>query len=249
MITILNEQELQLIAKYQKENPEFERIVSKVLQQYNLDLSKFSHELRNPITLISSSLQLIESQHPEVKEFKFWKETMDDIQYVCCLLDELSSYNKSSSLNITSFSITELILSTCNSINNHCNHTRQIFTYHYSSDLPPLMNGDRVKIREVLINLLKNAKDAINLEHGTISLNAYMINQDFIQIEISDDGCGIPLEYQKTIFEPFVTYKPNGSGLGLTICKNIIVAHNGHISFISTPDVGTTFFISLPLSL
>jgi signal transduction histidine kinase len=244
---MFNNNDRQQIEEIMKKNPEFNCLVLKVLEQYNFSICKFSHELRNPITLISSSLQLIESQHPEVKDFKFWNETMDDIQYVCSLLDELSCFNKSANLNVSEYSIIDLLDSTSSSICSDFNSSTRKFTCHYSKTLPTI-RGDFVKIRQVITNLLKNAKDAIDEVSGTISLSAYCKDDAHIQIEISDNGCGIPKERQDSVFEPFVTYKPNGSGLGLPICKRIIEAHKGCISFQSSLNEGTTFYITLPIN-
>jgi len=243
---MLNENDRQLLADLKKTNPELDCLVSKMMKQYEFDISRFSHELRNPITLISSSLQLIESQHPEVKDFKFWKETMDDMQFVCSLLDELSSFNKCASLHITKYSIRELLDSTCSAVYNNMNKHAQKFTYSYADTLP-VISGDPVKIREVLINLLKNAKDAIDPDTGFVHLTAYKLNEDNICIEIKDNGCGIPPEHYESVFEPFVTYKASGSGLGLPICKKIIQSHNGSIYFETLEGAGTTFYITLPV--
>ena len=63
------------------------------MEDTNFTVAKITHEIRNPLTLINSSLQLIESMHPEVKEFPFWSQTMDDITYVNELLEDLAAYS------------------------------------------------------------------------------------------------------------------------------------------------------------
>lgn len=60
------------------------------MEDTNLTIAKIAHEIRNPLTLINSSLQLIETMHPEVKDFQFWSQTLDDVEYLNQLLDELS---------------------------------------------------------------------------------------------------------------------------------------------------------------
>ena len=62
------------------------------MEDTNLTIAKIAHEIRNPLTLINSSLQLIETMHPEVKDFQFWSQTLDDVEYLNQLLDELSLY-------------------------------------------------------------------------------------------------------------------------------------------------------------
>lgn len=244
---MINENDRRQLEEISKNNPEFSCLISKIIEEYKFNICKFSHELRNPITLINSSLQLIESQHPEVKDFKFWNETMADIQYVRSLLDELSTYNKSNTLNFSEYSISDLLNSIYSGICNDINTSTRTFTLNCSQTLP-LLTGDSLKIRQVITNLLKNAKDAIDPINGAISLTAYCLDNDNLQIEITDNGCGIPSEYQETIFEPFVTYKQNGSGLGLSISMKIIEAHHGTIKFDSQVNKGTTFYITLPIN-
>jgi signal transduction histidine kinase len=243
---MLNNNDRQKIEELMKANPEFNCLILKIIDEYKFNISKFSHELRNPITLINSSLQLIESQHPEVKTFKFWNETMADIQYVRSLLDELSTFNQSNTLNKTKFSLSELLDSICSAICNDINTSTRTFTCRYSKSLPT-MTGDPVKLRQVITNLVKNAKDAIDPIGGAICLSAQRIDNNRIQIKVSDNGCGIPPEYQRNIFEPFITHKNNGSGLGLSICQKIVESHNGTITFKSQVNKGTTFYITLPI--
>lgn len=244
---MLNNNDRQQLEKLMETNPELSGLISRVIDTYQFNICKFSHELRNPITLVNSSLQLIESQHPEVKTFKFWNETMADIQYVRSLLDELSSFNQSNTLNTSQFSISELMDSVCSSIRGDTCDSSCTLTCTYSNSLP-IITGDAVKMRQVITNLLKNAKDAVNPVNGSIEVSIQNADNHSIQITIADNGCGIPLEYQDTIFEPFVTHKTNGSGLGLSICQNIIEAHHGTITFESEQNKGTTFYITIPIS-
>ena len=87
--------------------------------------------------------------------------------------------------------------------------------------------GDKIKLEEVILNLLRNAKDAVmEQSYRKIRLTADRID-DRIVIRCKDNGCGIPEDLQKTIFEPFITHKPGGTGLGLAVSKRIIEAHKG----------------------
>jgi signal transduction histidine kinase len=244
---MLNNNDMQQLEKLMETNSELNSLISKVMETYKFNICKFSHELRNPITLVNSSLQLIESQHPEVKTFKFWNETMADIQYVRSLLDELSSFNQSNTLNMSQFSINELMDSVCSSIRNDMIDTSFKLTCTYHNSLP-IVTGDAVKMRQVITNLLKNAKDAVDPNNGSIDVSVQTLDNHSILIAIADNGCGIPPEHQDTIFEPFVTHKTNGSGLGLSICQNIIEAHHGTIRFESEINKGTTFYIKIPTS-
>jgi signal transduction histidine kinase len=112
-----------------------------------------------------------------------------------------------------------------------------------SEDLPLVM-ADSEKLTRVLLNLCKNALDAMP-GGGRLALRCYR-NENHVCLEIEDSGSGIPK--QMNIFEPFVTSKPNGWGLGLAIVQQIISAHNGTIAYTSELGKGTIFKICLPIA-
>ena len=118
----------------------------------------------------------------------------------------------------------------------------------FTSSIPSTLGnftGDKIKLEEVFLNLLRNAHDAIG-DEGRIQLLASR-QKDKLTIAISDNGCGIPEQHLKSIFEPFKTYKPGGTGLGLSLSKRIIEAHNGTLTVSSTEGLGSTFSVVLPI--
>jgi len=102
------------------------------------------------------------------------------------------------------------------------------------------------QLNQVFMNLLVNAAQAIPAK-GTITLRSGF-DDDFVWIEIADDGCGMPPEVQSRIFEPFFTTKPvgKGTGLGLSVSYSIVQKHNGTIVLRSAPGEGTSFKVVLP---
>jgi signal transduction histidine kinase len=103
------------------------------------------------------------------------------------------------------------------------------------------------QLNQVFMNLLVNAAQAIR-NRGVITI-ATGAADGWVWIRISDTGCGIPPQHLKRVFEPFFTTKPvgSGTGLGLSLSYGIVTKHGGRIELASTPDVGTTFTIHLPL--
>jgi len=207
-------------------------------------LSKFSHELRNPLTSVYSTLQLIEAMHPEVKDFKYWSNISYDLEYMNRLLTDLSDFSKSEKLQVSTFSLRALLEQISLSFAAMIADSEVEYTAKISPSITQI-TGDKTKLQEVFLNLLKNAYEAA-LPNNTIYLEATSEN-DFVQILVRDTGCGITEEQFPTIFEPFVTYKKEGSGLGLAICKNIINAHGGTISVDSSMGEGTSFVVNIPL--
>lgn len=209
-------------------------------------ISTLSHELRNPLTSLYSTIQLIECLHPEVKNFKYWSNIGSDITYINDLLNEFSQYSKAEQLKKSSFSLAALVeqvsLSFATTIANS--------KIQYTSKIHPSlgqMTGDKTKLQEVLWNLLRNAYEAAYPDK-CIYLEAFLENNQ-AAILVRDTGCGIPSSNLQTIFEPFITYKENGTGLGLSLCKQIVLAHGGTISVESTLGKGSTFTVYLPINL
>lgn len=208
-------------------------------------LSKFSHELSNPLTALNSSIQMIELQHPEVKDFKFWSNLNYNVEYMRRLLTDFSDLSKSETLNYSTFSLRTLLEQVSLSFAAIIADSK----VEYTSKIAPSIHqitGDKTKLQEVFLNLLKNAFDAASPDK-TIYLDA-SLQGDSIVISIRDTGCGMTNEQLKTIFEPFVTYKKNGTGLGLPICQKIITAHGGSLAISSVVNEGTAVTITLPVS-
>jgi len=109
----------------------------------------------------------------------------------------------------------------------------------------PAAPVDAAQIQQVLVNLIKNAMQAMTTG-GTLTLQTGE-NSDSIWVSVGDSGGGIPQEQINRIFEPFYTTKKKGSGLGLMIVQRIVRAHNGRVELDSHVGRGTTFRIWLPL--
>ena len=112
------------------------------------------------------------------------------------------------------------------------------------------MLGDRVQLQQVIINLLLNACDAMSaVESAEREISVTTAAEDgFVQIAIADCGVGIPDDQLESVFEPFVTDRPHGLGLGLSISRSIVLAHRGRIQAENNADRGATFRCFLPVA-
>ncbi len=117
---------------------------------------------------------------------------------------------------------------------------------HYERELPAILS-DAPQLRQVILNLLNNACQAIG-RHGTISITTRPGPGNTVEIEIEDNGCGIPAKDLKKVFDPFFSTKPEGqgSGLGLSISHGLIRQLGGDIRVTSTVGQGSTFTVTLP---
>lgn len=115
-----------------------------------------------------------------------------------------------------------------------------------ATDLPSVWI-DRIQIQQVILNLVRNSIDALsNLEHGTISISTTH-RDDMVEVAVSDNGPGVAPEIRNRLFEPFVSTKPDGIGIGLYICRTIIETHGGKISLDPESRNGTTFRFTVPV--
>jgi two-component system NtrC family sensor kinase len=129
---------------------------------------------------------------------------------------------------------------------NHARLNNIAIQKNFQNDIP-VIASDQSQLQQVFLNLINNAVDAIGRD-GQITLSTRNTG-NFVEIDIQDNGPGIPKQLQPKVFDPFFTTKPAGSGtgLGLSISFNIIQQLNGQIDLVSAPQTGTTFTIRLPL--
>ena len=114
----------------------------------------------------------------------------------------------------------------------------------------PSVRGDRVQLQQVLLNLIINACDAMAAvppRERKLSIRTKCSDDGMVHVLVGDCGSGIPAECLERLFEPFFTTKEQGLGLGLTICRSIVVAHGGRLSADNNPSRGATFSLALPI--
>ena len=206
-------------------------------------LRKFIHELRNPLTALYSTVQLMELRTPDLKKVKYWPTLRYNIENIIQLINDFSDFTKTDTLFIEEFDadlfFKQLSLSFAAYIaDSEVEYSSKISFINFK------ITGDKTKLQEVFWNLLKNAYEA-TLPKGQIKLSVED-KKDRILIQIKDTGCGISDEEMTKIFDPFVTFKKNGTGLGLSICKQIIESHQGVIEVASKVGIGSTFSVELP---
>ena len=222
---------------------EKETEIQKLKEEYHLALSRISHEIRNPVTLINSSMQLMEAEHPEVAGIDLWSDMKKDMLFLRRLLDELSGYNNGERIHPEPLLLFPFLSEIASNARFLSPEPEITFTARLAENLPEI-NGDPVKLRQAVTNLLRNAFESGASE---VILSCCSEKEEAI-IRITDNGSGISPEIQGEIFTPFVTYKKNGTGLGLPLVQRISNAHGGTLTYSSGKE-GTTFTLRLPTSM
>ena len=242
-----------MLACMVKSNPELEGVIHTIIADHKKATSMLVHELRNPLTLMKGTIQYIETKHPEAKEYKYWDQLNDlihDMEQIMADASLLNTYNLIHKDNTNLIALIESL------INNFMPQalTKEInLSFHSDPDEEAFFTSyacDAVKLKQVLINLIKNAFEATEAGDYIHVALKYLPSDDVthakLSIIISNNGNPIPEEIMDNIFVPFVTYKKGGTGVGLALVKKVIDLHYGSIYVQSNEDV-TTFTIMLPL--
>lgn len=225
-------------------------------QQRNQFLADISHELRTPLTYMKGYsevlLQGIATDEEQRQQYlKLLYSQSVHLQRLVQDLFELTSLEQQSfSLTFHRTSMDKVILNALSLMEMPIKQNKIDLKYTPSSK-PLYVHGDERRLQQVIVNLLENAKK-YTLEGGTISILALQDGESGI-IEVADSGSGIPKEELPLIWERLYrvdksrSRSSGGAGLGLSICKEIVELHQGHIQVESIIGQGTTFRISLPL--
>ncbi|MGH2564162.1 MAG: sensor histidine kinase [Ginsengibacter sp.] len=220
-------------------------------------LLNLSHELKTPIFAIQGYIDTLLNgalNNPEVN-IKFLTNTSQNIDRLVNLVDDLDEITRLESgeqlLYKQNFVIQDVIKEVFESLSIKADEKQIKCVIKKGCEIALAVFADKEKIRQVLINLIDNAIK-YGKNNGLIEGSAYKIDGKKILVEISDNGNGISEEHLPRIFERFYrtdlarARKVGGSGLGLSIAKHIIEAHDETIHVRSKTDVGTTFGFTLP---
>ena len=211
--------------------------------------SILAHEIGNPLNGISATVQLLEHclSRPTLPAAESMLSSVRDLRSEVKRLTELLTEFKNiawpQKLALAPVNLQRLIEELARDSEMRRYKQRVELSLESQSDLP-LLNGDDEKLREALRNLIDNALDAMP-HGGRLEIKTYQHEQS-ICIDIIDTGAGIPKNLK--VFDLFSSTKPEGIGLGLFLVQQIVLAHDGAITYSSAPDKGTTFHVTFALN-
>ncbi|HWC50335.1 MAG TPA: ATP-binding protein, partial [Nitrospira sp.] len=215
----------------------------------------FAHEVRNPLTSISTFIQLVPSRRNDSYFMdSFGAQVVDDLARIQRLIEEILDYARYMKPKFSAESLNNIVSSCLQFIEVKADKLGISLEKRLAADLPPML-VDRQQIKQVIMNLAMNAIDAMAKTGGRLTVTTRRVvrldKSGWVQIDVSDTGCGIAPEDLPHIFDPFFTTKHEstnhvGTGLGLSIVHQIIQEHGGTVEARSTVGKGTSFLITLP---
>ena len=233
-------------------------VLSEKLAGMGLLASSIAHELGNPLTIMNSTLQYIRNTvlNAGDRQLKLAAQKtgmieavetmMDSIKQMHELLHILSGFNSSQLPRFEPADLRPVLSQMLTFIHSEA-ETHGIKIHHDFGDNIPDCEVDLREVKQLFLNLLKNAMEAMPAS-GKLCVRMYrVVGKDAVRIDISDTGIGIGKAELRSIFKPFYSTKPDGTGLGLSFCQRVVEKHGGKISVDSELHKGSTFSVILPI--
>jgi two-component system NtrC family sensor kinase len=211
---------------------------------FGLLAAGIAHEVGNPLTSISSVVQMLERRDPDAYTREKLGLVTGQLARIQATLRELVTFSRPASDQRGRVSVRDVIDEALAIAKFYKGgKTRQIVVT-VPEELPQLV-GVRDQFVQVVFNLVLNAIDATG-KGGRIGVSAWAGVGGGVTLTVADDGVGIDPAHRERLFRPYFTTKKHGTGLGLFVIRRIVEAHGGEVGVVSEPGKGTTFTVELP---
>jgi len=216
--------------------------------------SGIAHEVNQPLSAISSytqvSLNLINIEPPDLARLT---EILDKTQQQALragrIIHRMREFVKSHAQKRSVADVNNLIHECAGLCVGELKQNNIKLTFELKNNLPPV-HVDQIQIEQVIINLIRNSVDALkNLpekQQRQLTISSRLTLNNDIQVKVKDNGAGIDEDQKQKILTPFYTTKADGMGMGLSITRSLVEAHEGTLNFNSKAGKGTTFYFTLP---
>lgn len=213
-------------------------------RQANLEVAAgMAHEVKNPLTAVKGFLELTLAHRTEVPEYAGL--ALRELDRAISLLEDYCLFSRAPRIMPTQcVAVDGLIAEAALVARGLVASGPSISIVSHGADPGLFIRADPPRVKQVLLNLCRNAVEAMP-EGGVLTLGGWADGGDVV-IEVGDTGVGIPPCDVGRVFEPFYTTKPTGTGLGLAVCRRVVEAHGGRITFETHPGRGTTFQVRIP---
>lgn len=202
------------------------------------------HEIRNPLASLKGFTQLQQERSPNSNNF--YPIMIQEIDRINSIVNDLMYIGKPKSLHFAKANIEEIIAYTLSITQQQAERQKVNIETVMEGPLPPIECDDK-KLKQVFINLIKNAAEAMP-DGGKIRIHIKVLKDKRMLISVEDEGCGIEDKNILNIGEPFYTTKKDGTGLGLMVTNQIIADHKGQFKIESHMGIGTKVIVILPIN-
>ena len=209
-------------------------------------LAGVAHEIRNPLTAIRSTVQLWERLPDRARTPESLAAIVTAVDRLNELVGRLLLFARAGHDNRRSVDLNGVVAETLELIRARAETQSVTIETQLALNLPPA-NGAAQVLGQVVLNLVTNALQAMP-EGGTLSCRTRVIGSDWVELVVADTGPGIPVEVGERIFEPFFTTRPDGTGLGLALCREVARQHGGDVTYDPKAYPGATFLLTLPVA-
>lgn len=205
-----------------------------------------AHDFNNFLTVILGNLELIRSDLPEEDRQDFIRDAESAVNRAVEITGQLLAFSRKEVFRVEPVKIQSVVQDSLRMVERLIGEDVQLLPKLECPGV--LVEGDRMRLQQVVLNLAVNARDA--MPNGGKLLVDLTRQGSAVLLKVSDTGCGMDEQTQKRILEPFFTTKPvgQGTGLGLSTVDGIVSMHSGQLSVTSQPGRGTTFTVSLPIA-
>jgi PAS domain S-box-containing protein len=203
-----------------------------------------AHEVRNPLGIIRASVQLMEdSECDRARVTGAAQVIKQEIDRLDRVIKALLDFGRPAAPTMRAVAVAQVLEDVALFSRTFASRARVKLIEDYDPDVPDVL-ADPEQLKQVFVNLISNAVQAMP-EGGTLSVKTGQEN-GFVFVRFTDTGAGIPPEVLGKVFDPFVSMRDDGTGLGLTIVHRIVDDHDGHMEVTSEQGIGTAFTVWLP---
>ena len=214
--------------------------------------AQVAHEIRNPLSSIGLNVEMLQEQLEDV-QFKTVEEMKEAKHMLASVMREVDRLTEITEgyLRLARLptpvkraeDLKRMLEEVLGFAHEEFERAGLTIVTELADDLP--VSADEGQLRQVFLNLIRNAREAMS-PGGTLTVKAIPRDTRLLEVHISDTGVGIAPEHREKLFEPFFTTKQGGTGLGLSLSRQIVEAHGGQIDVESTLGRGTTFILVFP---